>query len=89
MLELDTFSFIPAGAGLAVSTHTKSGLAYHVISSHVSHLSPVSFLYMPQFQAIHARIKVDNKELPEYHVHVDEDEKQVSCWIPSEAGKAR
>lgn len=44
---------------------------------------------MPRFQAIHARIRVDNEELPEYHVQVDEDENNVSCWIPSEAGKAR
>jgi hypothetical protein len=44
---------------------------------------------MPKFQAINARVKVDNKELPEYDVQVDEGEKQVSCWIPSETGKAR
>ena len=57
--------------------------------SHESGSFPRSFLYMPKFQAINARVKVDNKELPEYDVQVDEGEKQVSCWIPSETGKAR
>jgi len=42
---------------------------------------------MPKFQAIHSRIKVDDEELPEYDVQVDENERQVSCWVPSEAGK--
>jgi len=42
---------------------------------------------MPKFQAIHARIKVSDEELLEYDVQVDENERQVSCWVPSEAGK--
>ncbi len=42
---------------------------------------------MPKFKTIHASIKVDDNELPEYDVQVDENEKQVSCWVPSEAGK--
>ena len=42
---------------------------------------------MPTFQAFHATIRVEGKDLPEYDVQVDDDEKQVSCWIPSEAGK--
>ena len=42
---------------------------------------------MPKFQAIHARIKVNDEELAEYDVQVDENERQVSCWVPSEAGK--
>ncbi|KAF8343544.1 hypothetical protein F5887DRAFT_972047, partial [Amanita rubescens] len=42
---------------------------------------------MPRFKTFHASIKVDDKALPEYDVQVDENEKQVSCWVPSEAGK--
>jgi hypothetical protein len=42
---------------------------------------------MPTFQASHATIRVDGKDLPEYDVQVDGNAKQVSCWIPSEAGK--
>lgn len=42
---------------------------------------------MPTFQAFHVTIRVDGKDLPEYDVQVDVDEKQVSCWIPSEVGK--
>ncbi|KAK2460251.1 hypothetical protein APHAL10511_007640 [Amanita phalloides] len=42
---------------------------------------------MPRYSTLYARIKVDGGELPEYDIQVDESEKQVSCWIPSEAGK--
>lgn len=42
---------------------------------------------MPDLQAFHAEIKVDDIELPEYDVQVDQDRKIVSCWVPSEAGK--
>ena len=42
---------------------------------------------MPTFQAFHATIRVDGEDLSEYDVQVDDNEKQVSCWIPSEAGK--
>jgi hypothetical protein len=42
---------------------------------------------MPTFQAFHATIRTDGEDLPEYDVQVDDNEKQVSCWIPSEAGK--
>ncbi|KAF8343542.1 hypothetical protein F5887DRAFT_289695 [Amanita rubescens] len=42
---------------------------------------------MPNFQTFCARIKIDNDDLPEYDVQIDENEKLVSCWIPSEAGK--
>ena len=42
---------------------------------------------MPNFQTFHARIKVHDEDLPEYDVQIDENEKQVSCWIPSETGK--
>lgn len=42
---------------------------------------------MPRFKTLCASIKVDDNELPEYDVQVDENDKQVSCWVPSEAGK--
>ena len=42
---------------------------------------------MPRFKTLHASIKVEDNELPEYDVQVDENEKLVSCWVPSEAGK--
>lgn len=42
---------------------------------------------MPDFQAFHAKVKVDGIELPEYDVQIDLDRKCVSCWVPSEAGK--
>ncbi|KAF8663512.1 hypothetical protein AX14_006981 [Amanita brunnescens Koide BX004] len=42
---------------------------------------------MPKFQALHAGITIDGEDLPEYDVQVDDNGKQVSCWIPSEAGK--
>lgn len=45
------------------------------------------YYHMPTFQAFHATIRVDDKDLPEYDVQVDDKEKQVSCWIPSEVGK--
>ena len=34
-----------------------------------------------------ARVMIENKEIPHYAIHVDPVEKEVSCWIPSEAGK--
>lgn len=43
--------------------------------------------HMPTVQALHATIRVDGKDIPEYDLQVDDKEKQVSCWIPSEAGK--
>ena len=42
---------------------------------------------MPKFGTFHARIKIDAKELLEYDVQINGNEKKVSCWIPSEAGK--
>ena len=45
------------------------------------------YYHMPTFQALHATIRVDGEDLSEYDVQVDDNEKQVSCWIPSEAGK--
>jgi hypothetical protein len=42
---------------------------------------------MPKFQTLHAGITIDGEDLPEYDVQVDDNGKQVSCWIPSEAGK--
>jgi hypothetical protein len=47
----------------------------------------VCYYHMPTFQAFHVATRVDGEDLPEYDVQVDDKEKQVSCWIPSEAGK--
>jgi len=35
-----------------------------------------------------ARVMIENKEIPHYGIDVDPAKKEVSCWIPSEAGKA-
>jgi len=42
---------------------------------------------MPTFGTINACIKVNGTELNEYDVQIDEKEKRVSCWIPSETDK--
>ena len=36
-----------------------------------------------------ARVEIEDKEIPHYDMHVDPAKKEVSCWIPSEAGKVR
>ncbi|KAK2460250.1 hypothetical protein APHAL10511_007639 [Amanita phalloides] len=43
---------------------------------------------MPEFGNFIANIEVDKNEVPEYGVRVKDSEKLVSCWVPSEAGKA-
>ena len=40
-----------------------------------------------KFGELGARVMIENKEIPHYAIHVDPVEKEVSCWIPSEAGK--
>ncbi|KAK2460249.1 hypothetical protein APHAL10511_007638 [Amanita phalloides] len=42
---------------------------------------------MPKFGNFIANIEVDKNALPEYDVRVEDNEKLVSCWVPSEAGK--
>ena len=44
------------------------------------------YYHMPTFRAFHVTIRIDSKDVSEYDVQVDDNEKQVSCWIPSEAG---
>ena len=36
-----------------------------------------------------ARVKIENKNIQHYAVHVDPAKKEVSCWIASEEGKVR
>ena len=43
---------------------------------------------MPQFDNFQASISVDGVDLPEYGVAIDEKKKVVTCWVPSEVGKA-
>ncbi|KAF9260062.1 hypothetical protein L218DRAFT_1079585 [Marasmius fiardii PR-910] len=43
---------------------------------------------MPKVNNFSAWITVDGKPLADYGVEVDEETQTVSCWIPSEAGKA-
>lgn len=52
-----------------------------------SHSHSVIYYHMPTFQAFYVTIRVDGKDLPEYNIQVDDNERHVSCWIPSEAGK--
>ncbi|KAK2460248.1 hypothetical protein APHAL10511_007637 [Amanita phalloides] len=42
---------------------------------------------MPKFGNFIANIEVDKNALPEYDVRIEDNEKLVSCWVPSEAGK--
>ena len=34
-----------------------------------------------------ARVKIEDEEIQHYDIQVDRDEKEVTCWIASEAGK--
>ena len=36
-----------------------------------------------------ARVMIEDKEIQHYAIHIDQDKKEVSCWIASEAGKVR
>ena len=36
-----------------------------------------------------ARVVIEDKEILHYTMHVDPAKKEVSCWIPSEAGNVR
>ena len=36
-----------------------------------------------------ARVMIEEKEVPHFAMDVDPAEKEVSCWIASEAGKVR
>ncbi|KAJ7162068.1 hypothetical protein C8R46DRAFT_1193867 [Mycena filopes] len=42
---------------------------------------------MLHWKELSAWITVDGQGLPEYDVQISEDEKTVTCWVPSEAGK--
>ena len=36
-----------------------------------------------------ARVMIENKKVQHYAMQVDQDKKEVTCWIASEAGKVR
>ncbi|KAJ7162085.1 hypothetical protein C8R46DRAFT_954978 [Mycena filopes] len=42
---------------------------------------------MLHWKELSAWITVDGQGLPEYDVQISEDEKTVTCWVPSEVGK--
>ncbi|RDB28685.1 hypothetical protein Hypma_014840 [Hypsizygus marmoreus] len=42
---------------------------------------------MLQLDGFQAFITVDNTELPQFGIKIDQSNRTVSCWIPSEAGK--
>jgi hypothetical protein len=42
---------------------------------------------MLQFENFSACVAVDDVELPQYSVEYSSDGKQITAWIPSEAGK--
>ncbi|KAJ7162080.1 hypothetical protein C8R46DRAFT_343171 [Mycena filopes] len=42
---------------------------------------------MLQWKEFSAWITIEGQEVPEYDVQISEDEKTVTCWIPSEVGK--
>ncbi|KAJ7160249.1 hypothetical protein C8R46DRAFT_1194645 [Mycena filopes] len=42
---------------------------------------------MLHWKEFSAWITVDGQEVPEYDVQISEDEKKVTCWVPSEVGK--
>jgi len=42
---------------------------------------------MVKFGTYDVCVAVDNEQLPEFDVVVEEEERKVTCWIPSEAGK--
>jgi hypothetical protein len=45
------------------------------------------YLIMLHWQEFSAWVTIEGVEAPEYAVEVSEDEKTVTCWIPSELGK--
>lgn len=44
---------------------------------------------MLQYKEFSAWIVIEGEEAQEFNVEASEDEKKVSCWIPSEVGKVR
>jgi hypothetical protein len=34
-----------------------------------------------------ARVMIENNETPHYKIHVDEEKKEVTCWVESQAEK--
>ena len=55
-----------------------------VFFSPISEISPHR---MVKFGTYDVCVAVDNEQLPEFDVVVEEEERKVTCWIPSEAGK--
>ncbi|KXN85528.1 hypothetical protein AN958_11231 [Leucoagaricus sp. SymC.cos] len=43
---------------------------------------------MPEFDGISVTIRVDGVDIPEYSVEKDVENKKVTCWVPSQVGKA-
>ncbi|PFH48370.1 hypothetical protein AMATHDRAFT_5864 [Amanita thiersii Skay4041] len=43
---------------------------------------------MPEYAHFEVEIKVDDKVLQEYAINVNDEAKTVTCWVPSETGKA-
>jgi hypothetical protein len=42
---------------------------------------------MPEFGRFRAWVSIDGTEAQEYGVEHSEEDKKVTCWIPSEEGK--